>query len=208
MGRVWAFWASAAPEVATSELAGWCWARQTLLKKRVDDPSWPSPLHWAAAAPATKGRLIRCAVDALTRSSRRETRTADHLPPRAAGMPRASSSAAMTRNDTQPAAFSSFTMSARSDARACALARWAALPAARAFAVSFTPRLPPSFTPRRLAAAKAAFVRRRSCRSRARPPRPSAAIETCPWHPQLPVGPRSGRPRRPPTDAKGRQRSG
>ena len=26
-----AFWASAAPEVSTSELAGWCWARQTLL---------------------------------------------------------------------------------------------------------------------------------------------------------------------------------
>src|SRR6266571_857087 len=28
-----AFWASAAPEVSTSELAGWCWARQTLMKK-------------------------------------------------------------------------------------------------------------------------------------------------------------------------------
>ena len=54
---------------------------------------------------------------------------------------------------------SSFTVSVRSDARACALARWAALPAARAFAVSLAPRSPPSFTPRRLAAAKAAFVR-------------------------------------------------
>src|SRR5262245_56250646 len=28
-----AFWASAAPEVSTSELAGWCWARQTLIEK-------------------------------------------------------------------------------------------------------------------------------------------------------------------------------
>ena len=42
-----AFWASAAPEVSTSELAGWCWARQTLMEKRapsrwqmgIDDPS-------------------------------------------------------------------------------------------------------------------------------------------------------------------------
>jgi hypothetical protein len=29
-----AFWASAAPEVSTSELAGWCWARQTLMEER------------------------------------------------------------------------------------------------------------------------------------------------------------------------------
>jgi hypothetical protein len=29
-----AFWASGAPEVSTSELAGWCWARQTLMEKR------------------------------------------------------------------------------------------------------------------------------------------------------------------------------
>ena len=29
-----AFWASAGPEVFTSELAGWCWARQTLMEKR------------------------------------------------------------------------------------------------------------------------------------------------------------------------------
>ena len=28
-----AFWASAASEVSTSELAGWCWARQTLEKR-------------------------------------------------------------------------------------------------------------------------------------------------------------------------------
>jgi hypothetical protein len=38
-------------------------------------------------------------------------------------MPRASNSTAMARNDSQPAACSSFTVSARSDARACALAR-------------------------------------------------------------------------------------
>ena len=29
-----AFRASAGPEVSTSELAGWCWARQTLMEKR------------------------------------------------------------------------------------------------------------------------------------------------------------------------------
>src|SRR5262245_28333971 len=29
-----AFWASAGPEVSTSELAGWCWARQTLMERR------------------------------------------------------------------------------------------------------------------------------------------------------------------------------
>ena len=29
-----AFRASAAPEVSTSELAGWCWAKQTLMEKR------------------------------------------------------------------------------------------------------------------------------------------------------------------------------
>ena len=29
-----AFWASAGPEVTTSELAGWCWARHTGLEKR------------------------------------------------------------------------------------------------------------------------------------------------------------------------------
>jgi hypothetical protein len=118
-----AFWASAGPEVFTSELAGWCWARQTLNEKRA--PSrWQresmiraarsaTPHRFVAAAPAQKGRLLRSAVGALTRSSRRETCAADHLPPRAAGMPRASNSAAMARNDSQPAACSSFTVSAR-----------------------------------------------------------------------------------------------
>jgi hypothetical protein len=70
-----AFRASAGPKVSTSELAGWCWARQTLMEKRtpsrgigVDDPRWPSPLHWAAAAPASKGRSpdSRLMVDWLT----------------------------------------------------------------------------------------------------------------------------------------------
>src|SRR4029077_7596789 len=43
-------------------------------------------------------------------------------------------------------------------ARACAFARWAALPPKPAFAARL-PQTPPSFTPRRLAAAKAAFAR-------------------------------------------------
>jgi hypothetical protein len=48
----------------------------------------------------------------------------------------------------------------RDPLRGCALALGtAALPAARALAVNRTPRSPPSFTPRRLAAARAAFVR-------------------------------------------------
>jgi hypothetical protein len=50
-------------------------------------------------------------------SSRRITCTADHLPHRAAGMPRSSRPAAMARNDTQPAACSSLTTGARSAAR-------------------------------------------------------------------------------------------
>jgi hypothetical protein len=51
-------------------------------------------------------------------SSNRATWTADHLPPRAAGMPCSSSPAAMARSDSKPAACSSWTMGARSDARA------------------------------------------------------------------------------------------
>jgi hypothetical protein len=75
-----AFWASAAPEASTSELAGWCWARQTLIEKRPPSRwqresmiragavSHPSPLHWAAAAPTSKGRSpdSRLMVDWLT----------------------------------------------------------------------------------------------------------------------------------------------
>src|SRR5262249_60117592 len=96
----------------------------------------PSSLHHGAPVTlASKVRLIRHAVDGLTRSSRRETCTADHLLPRAARMPRASNPAAMARNDSQPAACR---VSARSPPPG-ALARWAALPAARAFAVSLAP---------------------------------------------------------------------
>ena len=47
-----AFRASAAPEVSTSELAGWCWARQKLMEKRalateIDDPS--CAVDWGCA---------------------------------------------------------------------------------------------------------------------------------------------------------------
>ena len=41
-----AFWASAAPEVSTSELAGWCWARQTLSKSgrpQISGARWTQP---------------------------------------------------------------------------------------------------------------------------------------------------------------------
>jgi hypothetical protein len=51
-------------------------------------------------------------------SSTRATCTADHLPPRAAGMPRASSPSAMPRNDSKPAACSSLIQAALE--RACA----------------------------------------------------------------------------------------
>jgi hypothetical protein len=65
----------------------------------------------AAKAPLkAAGRLSRdggdaCAVEGLrAASSNRLTCTADHLPPRAAGMPRSSRPAAMARRDSQPAA--------------------------------------------------------------------------------------------------------
>ena len=75
-----AFWASAAPEVSTSQLAGWLLgetdangkARTLTLATGIDDPSCavgrPSPLHWAAAAPGSKGRSpdSRLMVDWLT----------------------------------------------------------------------------------------------------------------------------------------------
>src|SRR5262249_42520356 len=46
-----AFWASAAPEVSTSELAGWCWARQTLVEKR-------APSRWQREAMIRAARSI------------------------------------------------------------------------------------------------------------------------------------------------------
>jgi hypothetical protein len=48
-----AFWASAAPEVSTSELAGWCWARQTLMEKR-------APSRWQRESMILRGRLALC----------------------------------------------------------------------------------------------------------------------------------------------------
>jgi hypothetical protein len=59
----------------------------------------------------------------------RATWTADHLPPRAAGMPRPSKPDAMARRDSQPAARSSLTVGARSIARLRSCACRAALPA-------------------------------------------------------------------------------
>jgi hypothetical protein len=72
-------------------------------------------------------------------------------------MPRSSKADAIARRDSQPAACSSLMVGAIARLRACACR--AALSAARALAVNRTPRSPPSFTPRRLAAARAALVR-------------------------------------------------
>src|SRR5262249_36350719 len=46
-----AFWASAAPEVSTSELASWCWARQTLVEKR-------APSRWQRESMIRAARSI------------------------------------------------------------------------------------------------------------------------------------------------------
>ena len=86
---------------------------------------------------------LALASKGLATSSNRITWTDDHFPPRAAGIPRSSGPAAMARRDSQPAACSSH----------CPTPLQPALPAARAFAVNRAPRSPPSFTPRRLAAA-------------------------------------------------------
>src|SRR5262249_13266592 len=84
-------------------------------------------LHATALAAAAKGSLII--------SCNRITCVGDHLPPRAAGMPRSSNAVAMARNDSKPAACSSLIVGARSIALACAFAFMAAVPAARAFFV-------------------------------------------------------------------------
>ena len=63
----------------------------------------------------------------------------------------------MSRSDPQPAARSSAMAGARSRARFRARAIRTARPAARCLAVRRAPRSPPSFTPRRLAAARAAL---------------------------------------------------
>ena len=44
-------WASAAPEVSTSELAGWCWARRTLMEKR-------APSRWQRESMIRAARSI------------------------------------------------------------------------------------------------------------------------------------------------------
>ena len=66
-----AFRASAGPEVSTSELAGWCWARQTLMEKRT--PSrWQRELMIRAARlkpplTASLGAGRACLERAVTR---------------------------------------------------------------------------------------------------------------------------------------------
>jgi hypothetical protein len=45
------FWTSAAPEVSTSELVGWCWARQTLIEKR-------APSRWQRESMIRAARSI------------------------------------------------------------------------------------------------------------------------------------------------------
>ena len=86
------------------------------------------------------------------------TATHDHSPPRGEGMPRAFSSAAMARRDVWPAALISATTGATRAACAPALPRKAAVAFARSASVSSWPLNPPSFAPRALAAASAAFV--------------------------------------------------
>jgi hypothetical protein len=76
-----AFWASAAPEVSTSELAGWCWARQTLMEKR-------APSHHIGAVPLTETGPLGAATPigiAIRRTSWSHAIDFDHL---AAGLDR------------------------------------------------------------------------------------------------------------------------
>src|SRR5262249_22763644 len=68
----------------------------------------------------------------------------DHLPPRAAGMPRSSKPAAMARSDSQPTACSSLITGASSSTRSCERRATVALPAICAFAVRRAPRSPPA----------------------------------------------------------------
>jgi hypothetical protein len=63
--------------------------------------SRPRVAFHATAATLAPSKGLRAA------SSNRLTSTADHLPPRAAGMPRSSRPAAMARSDSQPVACSS-----------------------------------------------------------------------------------------------------
>src|SRR4051812_19388569 len=78
-----AFRASAAPEVPTAELAGWCWVRQTLMEKRA--PSrWQRESMIRAGAVSHGGRagLERAVTRALQNVAdlhRRPFTTADSL---------------------------------------------------------------------------------------------------------------------------------
>ena len=74
-------------------------------------------------------------------------------------MPRAFKPAARPRRLLTPFARNSAIVGARSAARVAACALMTAAALARVLAVGFTPRSPPSFLPRRLAAARAALVR-------------------------------------------------
>jgi hypothetical protein len=134
--------------------------------------SFAAPLRrwWTcqrAAASAAFSTVIQAFIDYLCLAVERRHRvrarltcTADHSPRRlAAGMPRSFSAAAMHRSDLTPAACSSAMVGARSVARSFARSTSRLRPAARAVSLSSTPRLPPSFLPRALAAANAALVR-------------------------------------------------
>jgi hypothetical protein len=76
--------------------------------------------------------------DYQIRSSTRFTCTADHLPPRAVGMPCALSPAAMARSDVAPAACKAVIVGPMSVARSSARCFSAAVDSARIFAVGFT----------------------------------------------------------------------
>jgi ABC transporter substrate binding protein len=96
----------------------------------------------------------------LTLASTSRTDAANHWLPRAVGIPRSLRALAIARSEAAPVACSSAITGARSAARAAAASALASAPFWRAFAVSFAPgRKPPSFLPRRLAAASAALMR-------------------------------------------------
>ena len=108
------------------------------------------PLAAIYAALKTKGSR---------RSSTRATCTADHSPsPRAVGMPCSFSPAEMARRVVAPAACNAAIVGARSAALAAARSRRVAADRLRIRAVGMVPWLPPSFLPRRFAAASAALV--------------------------------------------------
>jgi hypothetical protein len=84
---------------------------------------------------------------------------AHNLVPRAVEMPRSFSPAAMARKEVAPAVCNSAIVGARSATRASARFVTTSEAALRMALVIVVPRYPPSLTPRRFAAANAAFVR-------------------------------------------------